>query len=235
MKRFAALFLALAAAACTAVSVHAADCTFRAGPAPDYYRSTDCADVWETDYRFGGPNRTDFEIPDIAYGLSREFRERSSAGGAVRYGRPCSAGGPVRVPYRPAPTASDFMRRDGSIGTVSVPRAGIRCRVFEGTGAASMRKGAGHCPATGLWEGNIGLFGHNRGGFFGRLRYVREGDTVVYETAAGTRTYEVVSVRRIAASDFSCLNGTGDDRITLVTCVEDQPALRLCVQAAARR
>ena len=50
-------------------------------------------------------------------------------------------------------------------------------------------------------------------------------------TNQGIRTYEVTFVGTIASTDYSYLNEMGDNRITLITCIANQPSLRLCVQA----
>lgn len=39
----------------------------------------------------------------------------------------------------------------------------------------------------------------------------------------------------ISSTDYSYLNEMGDNRITLITCVKNQPSLRLCVQAVEIR
>jgi len=41
-------------------------------------------------------------------------------------------------------------------------------------------------------------------------------------------------VRVIADTDWSYLQGTADNRITLTTCLENQPTKRICVQAVAK-
>ena len=38
-------------------------------------------------------------------------------------------------------------------------------------------------------------------------------------------------VGKISSTDYSYTNEMGDNRITLITCVANQPSLRLCVQA----
>ena len=67
--------------------------------------------------------------------------------------------------------------------------------------------------------------------YFGKLKNVKVGDTVKYETIQGTKTYEVTFVGKISSTDYSYTNEMGDNRITLITCVANQPSLRLCVQA----
>lgn len=100
-----------------------------------------------------------------------------------------------------------------------------------------MLKGAGHYSGSGLYDGNIGLFGHNRGkcAYFGKLKNAKVGDTVTYKTNQGTKTYEVRIVTTIANDDYSYLNEMGDNRITMITCIANQPSLRLCVQAVEIR
>ena len=100
-----------------------------------------------------------------------------------------------------------------------------------------MYQGAGHYTSSGIYTGNIGLFGHNRGShaYFAKLKNVKIGDIVEYKTAIGTKTYQVTFVGSISYTDYSYLNEMGDNRITLITCIANQPSLRLCVQAVEIR
>jgi len=95
-----------------------------------------------------------------------------------------------------------------------------------------MRKGVGHFPSTSAWSGNIGLCGHNRGSShnIGSIKNLEVGDAIRYETSLGTRTYSVSYVGIIDWTDWSYLNATSDNRITLITCLADQPTKRVCVQ-----
>ena len=143
------------------------------------------------------------------------------------------SGGTIEIPYRPHLTVADLTQKDGSIGTVSIKRIGLSAKVYEGATDASMAKGAGHYTGSGLYDGNIGLFGHNRGShaYFAKLKNAKVGDTVTYTTNQGIRTYEVTFVGTIGSTDYSYLNEMGDNRITMITCIANQPSLRLCVQA----
>ena len=127
--------------------------------------------------------------------------------------------------------------KDGSIGKVSIDRVSLSCKVYEGATDSSMSKGAGHYTSSGIYTGNIGLFGHNRGShaYFAKLKNVKIGDIVEYKTAIGTKTYQVTFVGSISYTDYSYLNEMGDNRITLITCIANQPSLRLCVQAVEIR
>ncbi len=47
----------------------------------------------------------------------------------------------------------------------------------------------------------------------------------------GTRTYAVVSVEKVSVNDSSGTATTTDNRVTLYTCVMNQPDYRWCVTA----
>ena len=56
-----------------------------------------------------------------------------------------------------------------------------------------------------------------------------EGDIITYITKYETKEYAVKEVKQIEETDLSVLNQTEDNRITLITCVENQKNLRQCV------
>ena len=143
----------------------------------------------------------------------------------------------ITVPNIPAYTSVEGMAyQDGSIGTVSIPRLGISVKVWEGETDASMAKGLGHYSSTSGWAGNVGICGHNRGAKYniGTIKNLKQGDVITYTTIYGARTYEVTMVKTISNTDWSYLQGTADNRITLTTCVDNQPSQRICVQAVEK-
>lgn len=133
----------------------------------------------------------------------------------------------------PYVSGKNLADQQGKIGELEISCIGLNCNVYEGESVSNLAKGAGHFTCTSAWNGNVGLAGHNRGSaaYFGGLKYLRTGDIVTYRTALGVRTYSVFSVRKIADTDFSPLNAAGYNMLTLITCVENSPSLRLCVQA----
>lgn len=258
MKKILSLCLAFGLVASMAVSANAADYDFSTSGNTDYYKSTNYDAFYDSGYNYGGRNEIDYDIPEISYGLSQEFLESSldnpylspdiqyglrtpEAGvntsaeyPSVDYGTATvSNGDPISISYTPSVTVSQLKQKDGSIGTVSISRVGLKAKVYEGATTESMAKGAGHFESTGCWSGNVGLFGHNRGNhaYFSALKDVKVGDIVTYETNQGTKTYEVKFVGSISYTDHSYINEMGDNRITLTTCIANQPSLRLCVQA----
>ena len=130
-------------------------------------------------------------------------------------------------------STSDMVRSDGSIGTLKIPTLGINMKVWEGETDSSMSKGIAHYSSTTGWDGNIGLCGHNRGTKYaiGSIKDLRTGDTITYTTVYGTRTYTVSYVDTISSTDWSRLQATADNRITITTCLADQPSKRVVVQA----
>lgn len=139
---------------------------------------------------------------------------------------------------RPAYTSADGMAyKDGSIGTIKIPSLKINMKVWEGETSASMKKGLGHYSSTSAWDGNVGVCGHNRGTKYaiGSIKNLEKGDTITYTTIYGTRTYAVETVKIISNSDWSYLQATADNRITLTTCLADHPESRVLVQAVETR
>ena len=140
----------------------------------------------------------------------------------------------ITVPNTPAYTSVQGMAyKDGSIGTLKISKLGISVKVWEGETNASMAKGVAHYSSTSAWDGNVGLAGHNRGAKFniGTIKNLKQGDVITYTTMYGTRTYQVTSVKTITNTDWSYLQGTADNRITITTCLENHPESRVCVQA----
>ncbi len=101
-----------------------------------------------------------------------------------------------------------------------------------------MSHGVAHFKTTSSWDGNIGLCSHNvnfdlTDGFFKYIHTLQAGDTIGYTTALGSRSYAVQTVAEITETDWSYLNRTEDNRVTLITCISGRPRSRLVVQAIA--
>lgn len=150
---------------------------------------------------------------------------------------PAIPGGSQTVYRQTAYTSTAGMvQSDGSIGTLKIPSLNISMRVWEGETNESMSKGLGHYASTSGWDGNVALCGHNRGAQYviGPIKDLREGDTITYQTVYGTRTYAVTHAGIISNTDWSYMEPSSDNRITLTTCLADQPDYRVCVQASEK-
>lgn len=120
---------------------------------------------------------------------------------------------------------------DGTLGTLKISKLGLNVKVYEGEN--NLEKGVGHFTDTAVFTGNVAVAGHNRGvnSYFGEIHNLKAGDEITYTTKLGTKKYAVTSVRKINAADFSFLRETSDNRLTLITCVKNEPNFRRCVQA----
>ena len=65
----------------------------------------------------------------------------------------------------------------------------------------------------------------------GSIKDLNQGDIITYTTVFGARTYAVTTVKVISNTDWSYLQATADNRITLTTCLADHPESRVVVQA----
>ena len=251
-RRLTGLALTIITMAALSVGTFAADYSFETGAGTEYYPATSYADTYGAAYNYGGPNPVDYQIPELPYGVSGTTQIgimekgylpglQQNVGTSISgdydifgglYDFPAAAAPPVLSV--PAYTGVDGMeRKDGSIGTLKIPSLNINMKVWEGETRASMAKGLGHYSSTSGWDGNIGVCGHNRGAKYniGSIRNLEIGDTITYSTVYGTRTYAVILVKTISDSDWSYLQATADNRITITTCLANQPSKRVCVQA----
>jgi sortase A len=127
----------------------------------------------------------------------------------------------------------DLYYTNGSLGTLKIPAIGLSVNVVQGTDSTALAKGAGHFTDSSIWDGNVALAAHNRGtnSYFGKIHTLEAGDTITWTTKLGTRTYTVTSVEKVSVTDSSGTAATTDNRLTLYTCVMDQPNYRWCVTA----
>ena len=117
---------------------------------------------------------------------------------------------------------------------IEIPRINLDVHIENGIDYDTLLEAVGHFPQTSKWNGNVGLAGHNRGylcNFFAKLKNLQNGDEIIYYTTNGKRVYKVQTNKIIQETDWSYLEATDDNRITLITCVEDRPEYRRCVQA----
>lgn len=128
---------------------------------------------------------------------------------------------------------SDLYYQGGYLATLKIPSIDVNVKVYEGTGSAVLRKGAGHFEDTSVWAGNVCLAAHNRGvnAHFGEIHTLDVGDKITLTTKLGKRTYAVTSVNKISELDNSLLSSTAENCITLFTCVRNQSAYRWAVRA----
>ena len=104
--------------------------------------------------------------------------------------------------------------------------------IADGTENKVINKYVGHFKETSYLDGNVALCSHNRGNYatyFENLKNIKKGDTITYITKNETKQYEVIEIKEIEETDLSVLEQTEENRITLITCIENKRAFRLCV------
>ena len=170
--------------------------------------------------------------PDMS-GLSTESVPADLAAGSTMV--PGSADVTVTVPGYTSSgyteVTDDLYYKDGSLGTLEIPAIGLTVDIFEGTDAATLKRGAGHFEDTSIWDGNAGFAAHNRGAnsYFGKIHTLELGDRITLTTKLGTRTYGVTSVSKVSETDRSALTASQSNVIALYTCVRDERDFRWCV------
>lgn len=117
---------------------------------------------------------------------------------------------------------------------IEIPKIGLVAPIKDGTTQDVLASAVGHFPESNTYRGNVALAGHNRGyncNFFENIKELKTGDKIIYYTDRGRREYKVVLNKIIHQTDWTYIEDTRDNRITLITCVENMYEYRRCVQA----
>lgn len=123
---------------------------------------------------------------------------------------------------------------ESEIWQIQIPEISLIANISEGTTKDILNKYVGHFEKTSKEEGNVGLAAHNRGyevNYFKDLKLLKEGDEIIYKHNEFEKTYEVDKCRIIRDTDWEYLEQTEENMLTLITCVENQPEYRRCIQA----
>ena len=117
---------------------------------------------------------------------------------------------------------------------LEIPKISLCAKISEGTTSKVMDKYIGHFMETSKDNGNVGLAAHNRGykvNYFSDLKKLENGDLVIYTYKGKSQKYTVTSKEIIKDTDWSKLENSKVNKLTMITCVENKPEYRLCVQA----
>lgn len=118
-----------------------------------------------------------------------------------------------------------------ALATLEIPSINFKDIVIEGTTQNVLAQGIGLFEHSSILQGNVCLAGHNTTRFFANLKNIKQGDIIKYSSCLGNREYKVTTIKQIEETDWSMLENTKDNRITIITCVKGKSNLRLCVQA----
>jgi len=123
---------------------------------------------------------------------------------------------------------------DSVLGILTIEKIGLNATVKEGTTKEILLNYIGHIEETATYDGNVGLAGHNRGcenSYFARINELDKGDIIKYKTKFYDRTYVVDNIQVIYETDWSLLESTQENKLSLITCIAGRKEQRLCVQA----
>jgi len=120
------------------------------------------------------------------------------------------------------------------IWQIEIPKINLVAPIAEGTSANIMNEYVGHFEETPKNKGNIGLAAHNRGykvNYFQDLKLLQKGDLIIYTYNGEISKYSVNELGIIKDTDWSKLESSSQDKLTLITCLEDEPEYRRYIQA----
>lgn len=81
--------------------------------------------------------------------------------------------------------------------------------------------------------GNVALAAHNRGykvNYFKDLKSLEIGDEIIYRYKNIKLIYVIVEHKVIKDTNIEVVENTNENMITLITCVENNPQNRRCIQ-----
>lgn len=136
----------------------------------------------------------------------------------------------IKEEQTPSPQNNQIKKE---IWQIEIPSINLLANIAEGTTKEIMDQYVGHFENTSKWNGNVGLIAHNRGypvNYFGRIKELNIGDEIQYSFENMVRIYTVDNIIKIKETDWSYLEETKENKITLITCVENEPQYRRCIQ-----
>ncbi len=120
---------------------------------------------------------------------------------------------------------------------IQIDKIALKAPIQEGTSQKILEDYVGHFEESSKNLGNICLAAHNRGyknNYFGRLKELQEGDEITYTYGNIEKIYIVTKHEIIKNTDWSLLEPTEENTITLITCVENEPEYRRCIQGVEK-
>ena len=118
--------------------------------------------------------------------------------------------------------------------SLEIPIISLKANISEGTTKEVMDTYIGHFEESPRDSGNICLAAHNRGyenNYFANLKKLKKGDEIIYRYKNVEKRYIVQKHEIIKDTDWTNLENTEENMLTLITCVENEPEFRRCIQA----
>lgn len=122
---------------------------------------------------------------------------------------------------------------------IEIPSILLKAEIAEGTNKEVMDKYVGHFEETSKISGNVGLAAHNRGypvNYFENIRKLKIGDEIIYTYKKNIKKYKVNKIEIIKDTNWNYLKeNQKENLITLITCIENEPEYRRCIQGIEER
>lgn len=129
-------------------------------------------------------------------------------------------------------------KQDEDEWKIEIPKINLEANIAEGTTKEILDFFVGHFEETPKDYGNVCLAAHNRGynvNYFENIKTLELGDKIIYTYQNKQIIYEVKIIKIIEETDWSMLENTKENKITLITCLENEPEYRRCIQAIERK
>src|SRR5574344_1842102 len=105
------------------------------------------------------------------------------------------------------------------IGTLEIPKLEVSAPIKEGINQEILGNYIGQFNNSSIWDGNVCLASHNRGSsvvhYFDRINELVNGDTIIYKTKLGERSYQVIQTKDIENTDWSITENKTKDKNTI--------------------
>jgi len=121
---------------------------------------------------------------------------------------------------------------------IEIPSIDLCAEIREWTDEKTLNEYVAHFEETPLLNGNVCLAAHNRGykvNYFSNIKNLNIGDEIQYFINGKTYKYEIHKILIIDETDWTMLENTKDNRITLITCIENKEEYRLCIQGIKKK
>ena len=115
------------------------------------------------------------------------------------------------------------------IWQIEIPQISLNTEITEGTTNEIIKYKAGHFESTSIKQGNIGLAVICKD-----LKKIQKGDEIIYRYNEFQKIYEVEKCRIIRENEWDYLEETEDNRLTIITYIENYAEYRRCIQAVEK-
>ncbi len=116
---------------------------------------------------------------------------------------------------------------------IFIPQNNSLEKIYEGTDLNTLEKGVGHFIDTTKDKGNICLAGHNIGITVSPFKYLHrleEKDILYYRYKNKTKKYSLSFKKEIDETDFTYIEETNEDSLTIITCIVGKKDKRLVLR-----